>query len=161
METLTADHVAIVWMLAGVGLIALEAMSVPGIGFLFAGLGAITAGALITFGVIDGTPESTNLLKQTLVFLLATSMWAAVLWKPMKRFVSRKSIDGYNDMVGQTATICNADLHKGKVGKVKWSGTIMRAILDDEAPVDHISINQEVVIKRVDGKTLVVTTNGD
>jgi hypothetical protein len=60
----------------GVFLIVLEVMLIPGIGSIFAGLGAITVGGfLLAGGWIDTTSS------QFIVFFLSTGVWAVLLTK--------------------------------------------------------------------------------
>ena len=73
------------WFAFGVFLIVLEVMLIPGIGPIFAGLGAVTVGVfLLAGGLIDTTSS------QFIVFFLSTSVWAVLLWKPLKKFVGER-----------------------------------------------------------------------
>lgn len=140
------------WLLAGVTLLVLEAVGLPGVGLLFAGLGALTVGGLIDIGVVDAGQG----LTQALAFLLATSAWTAMLWRPMRRFYSNQNKTGYNNMVGETAYAGNGGLSKGAVGEATWSGTIMRATLAADAGVDSVESGAPLVIVEVKGATLIV-----
>ena len=149
----TADNAPYLWVAFGAAMLAIEAFGLPGIGFLFAGLGAITAGILIEMGVM-GTGNTTG---QFAWFFGSTVAWTALLWKPMQRFRTRKATAGdYNNMVGNTATVSGGPLEKGKAGKVHWSGTTMQAELADDTAQDGVPEGTDVVIREVKGTRLIV-----
>lgn len=139
------------WLLAAAVALAFEAFGVSGVGFLFAGLAAITTGIIIQTGIIA---EAAWLL-QFAVFFIASVGWAALLWKPMQRFRSTKG-KGYQNMVGDSVVIQPPGLVKGRVGQAQWSGTIMRAELADTAPVDQLIAGESAVIAGVHGNTLLL-----
>jgi len=147
METLVYQ-----WLLAGVLLVALEALGLPGLGFLFAGLGAITVAASLEFSLL--APEAQ--LAHWLLFSVSTAVWGALLWVPLKRFRAGKRTGGYSNMVGETAFIGGEGLIKGALGEVTWSGTIMKAKLIDDAAVDKLDGGSQVQIVAVQGNTLIV-----
>ena len=141
-----------IWLFVGALLIILELVLIPGIGFLFAGLGAISVGAGLIAGWIDG------LSAQLIVFFLATGAWTALLWKPLKKFIGGKE-SGFDDMVGSTAVVFDKSIEKGKMGKVKWSGTIMKCQLDPEAEgLEMIDPDTEVTITGVSKGILIIRT---
>jgi membrane protein implicated in regulation of membrane protease activity len=138
------------WLIAGALLIILEIVLIPGIGFLFVGLGAITVGGGLIVGWVD------SLANQFILFFLSTALWAALLWKPLKSFISGKE-SGFDDMVGSTAIVMGQSIQKGMTGEVKWSGTIMKCQFDPEAEgVDRIAPETEVVITGVSKGILIV-----
>ena len=139
-----------VWLAAGAILIILEIVLFPGIGFLFAGMGAISVGAVLIAGWID------SLSAQFILFFLATGFWTAILWKPLKKFIEGKET-GFDDMVGSTAVVFGQSIEKGKMGKVKWSGTIMKCQFDPGAEgLEMIDPETEVIITAVSKGILII-----
>jgi membrane protein implicated in regulation of membrane protease activity len=139
-----------VWLAAGAILIILEIVLFPGIGFLFAGMGAISVGAFLIAGWID------SLSAQFILFFLATGFWTAILWKPLKKFIEGKET-GFDDMVGSTAVVFGQSIGKGKMGKVKWSGTIMKCQFDPAAEgLEMIDPETEVIITGVSKGILII-----
>lgn len=118
-----------IWLLIGVIFIIIEFSKIPGIGFLFLGLGSLTTSALIS-----SYSEITDY--QIATFGLVSFAWFLVLWWPLKKFVYSKkkgnSINqGYFDLVGNQVTVFNQSIEPGKIGQVSWSGTIMNAKLSN------------------------------
>lgn len=139
-----------IWLIAGALLIIIEISLFSGIGFLFTGLGAITVGAGLILGWIDSLPG------QFIIFFLSTAFWTAILWKPLKSFIAGKE-SGFDDMVGSTAVVFGQSIEKGKMGEVKWSGTIMKCKFDPEAEeLEMIAPETEVIISAVSKGILII-----
>ncbi|MFW0777737.1 MAG: NfeD family protein [Rickettsiales bacterium] len=149
MESLSPTEI---WLIAGVLMLVAEALGVSGVGLLFAGLGALSLGALLEweYVALDDT------LMQFIYFLAFTAAWTLVLWKPMRRFYSNRSGTGYKNMVGDIAYVGEAGLTKNQPGEVTWSGTIMKAMLADELETQKLDAGVAVEIVRVHGTTLIV-----
>ena len=139
-----------IWLIIGALLIILEMVLFPGIGFLFAGLGAISVAAGLMAGWID------SLSAQFIIFFLSTAFWTAILWKPLKKLMAGKE-SGFDDMVGSTAVVFDQSIEKGKMGKVKWSGAIMKCQFDPGAEgLEMIDPEAEVIITGVSKGVLIV-----
>ncbi len=146
------QYIAAAWLIFGAIFVAFEAIAVPGIGFLFIGLAAISVGGLITFGVIDAASQ----IIQVSSFLGLTFIWAGILWVPMKKFQRNRKGDNYSNMIGETAIVQSEQLTDTEIGKVKWSGAIMRAKLDASAGANIAKRGDEVIIKSIEGNLLTV-----
>ncbi len=139
-----------IWLITGALLIILEIVLFPGIGFLFAGLGAISVSAGLIAGGID------SLSAQFILFFLATAFWAAVLWIPLQKLIAGKG-SGFDDMVGSTAVVFGQSIEKGKMGEVKWSGTIMKCQFEPGAEGrEMIDPETDVIITEVSKGVLII-----
>lgn len=139
-----------VWLLFGAVLIVFDVLF-GGIGFLFAGLGAITLSLLMSFDWIS----SRNLSNQFSWFFVFTFCWAAILWKPL-RVYSKHSREEYKNIVGDKAIVIDQDLLKGEVGKVRWSGTNMNAEIHKSCEHNRLKVGDEVEIVEVKKNTVYV-----
>ena len=113
------------WLLIGIILIILEFNQLPGIGFLFLGLGAIITSIIINYW-------STEIFVQFAYFGISSFVCFLILWYPLKKFVyksndvlSRESFD----LVGASVIVVNKEIKGSEYGQVLWSGTIMNAQL--------------------------------
>ena len=138
-----------VWFIAGAALIAIEIFLVPGTGTIFAGLGAITVGAVLIAGWIEGVNG------QFILFFFSTAIWAAVLWKPLKKMMNSGG-SGYSDMVGDMAVVYGEPLEKGKRGQVQWSGAIMNCEIAPQESTEKILPGTDVTISEVSKGILLV-----
>ncbi len=136
-------------MIAGAVLIGIETTMIPGIGFLFAGLGAITTGALMLAGMAQTQTG------QWTWFFASTALWTIVLWVPLRNFYNRSG-SGYDDMQGQVVTTLEGGIKKGAITKVKYSGSFMNARLADDSPTDSIPAGKELEIVKVEKGILLV-----
>lgn len=138
-----------IWLILGIIFIIIEFSKIPGIGFLFLGLGALTTSALIS-----SYPEITDY--QIATFGLVSFAWFLVLWWPLKKFVygKRKGNKGYFDLVGNQVTVLNRNIEPGKIGQVSWSGTIMNAKLIDSEK-EHVNPGDVLYVLEVKGNVLI------
>lgn len=143
------------WLLVGAMLVVAEAFVAPGVGLLFAGIGAIIAGLLIGFGLLPAD----NLVLQFAVFFAFTAATAALLWKKIKGF--RQGKETYSNIVGDGAVVESDALKKGMDGKIKWSGTMMKARLIENAVVPQISKGAEVIIEELRGNVALCRPAGE
>ncbi|PCJ29599.1 MAG: hypothetical protein COA94_00940 [Rickettsiales bacterium] len=139
------------WLLLGAIFIVLEVTAITGIGFLFAGLAAISLGGIIQFDLIT----SNDPVLEIAIFLLLSFVWASILWIPFKRFKHSRTNKPFSNIVGDIAIIESSTLAPGKIGQVKWSGTIMRAALDSKGTA-VLTKGDQVVIKALNGNILIV-----
>lgn len=154
MIELSPDQIALIWLLTGAFCFALEAMAIPGIGFLFAGFAAITVGGLINFDYLD--PYSP--FPQFAFFFALIFVWAAVLWAPLASYKRRNKSDEYMNVIGDSVVVRSKVLEKGKTGKVFWSGTIMKAKLDEKDVKKALKQDDEVYVKEIKGNMFIVSS---
>ena len=138
----------ILWLIASAVFIGIEILGIPGIGFLFAGIGALLIGGAIEFGLI--APENTQL--QFMLFFIAACVSAALLWK---RLASKRK-PSYSNLVGSEALVAAPGLTGNKEGQIQWSGTLMRARLMPNDGTDLAAENTPVTIHRLEGNLAYV-----
>jgi len=138
----------ILWLAAGALFIGVEIFGIPGVGFLFAGIGALITGGAIELGLL--APSA--FIFQFILFFAFTCISAAVLWKKLKK----DSKPNYDNMVGSEATVAVPGLSGRQEGQVKWSGTLMRAQIDPACGLDVMAAGAAVIIKRIDGNLVFV-----
>ncbi|MCC2646863.1 MAG: hypothetical protein K0R02_928 [Rickettsiaceae bacterium] len=139
-----------VWMIIGFSLIFIELIKLPGLGFLFLGLGSLTVSIILASEKIE-----LNQYAQIAIFIISSCIWFAVLWKPLKNFSSKKnSKTSYYDMIGEDVVVIGDKITPGLIGQVKWSGTIMNATLESTAN-KPANIGDIIVIKEVMGNVLI------
>lgn len=143
------DNTALYWMIFGFALILLDISFLPGIGALFAGLGAITTYILLETSIIQH-----HQLLEIIVFLIASTAWAGVLWLPMK-WLTLGPKTSYSNMIGTNAIVSEEDLTVGITGNVKWSGVTMKAELQGEQG-EVAKVGESVVISSIKGNTVSV-----
>ncbi len=151
MDTImTLANAPYLWLALGALLLALEAFGVSGIGFLFAGLAAIITAIFAHLGWAE------TVWTQTAWFFAVTVAWAVLLWVPMQRMKVQKhaGVEGFANMVGDEVTVLKGGLHPNKSGKVRWSGTTMKAKLADGATAQ--AEGETVLIQAVKGTVLIV-----
>ena len=134
----------IIWLIAGIILIMIEFTVLPGVGMLFAGVAALLVG-------VAAENMGANLTYQWVIFLGATIILSALLYKPLRDFQTHKGLK-YNDMIGHSAIVVGV-LTPGTEGKVRWSGTVMKAQLQS---ANILSEGQAVTIFAVEGNILLV-----
>ena len=144
---------SIIWLIVGSILIAFEVTILPGVGLLFAGLSAICVGVALITGWIESPTV------QFITFFFITGFWAAALWRPLKNFIKSPQ-SGFDDMVGSIAVVCGDPIKSGRMGKVKWSGTIMKCKFTIETEEKtHLAPGTEVTIVGISNGILIVRPN--
>lgn len=147
-----AINISYLWLGAGVALFFVEAFGLPGVGMMFAGIGAFFVGTLLYLGIIDVSAHTA----QFTYFFIITGLSAALLWKPLQQFRIGKRSPGYNNIVGETGYVGSNGISKTAGGEVTWSGTIMKAQLAHSVGVDKLEAGTPVVIVDISGSTLLV-----
>ena len=124
-----------------------------GIGLVFGGLAALTTAFLLYLNILD----SNATLLQMAIALGLTTLFGAILWKPLKKWRLNPELENrITNLIGDSVTVTEGALEKGKTGKVKWSGTIMNAELDANAEIDRLEDGAPAIITAKDGTTVTV-----
>lgn len=145
------DYMAEIWFLIGIILMILEVALGMTIVLFFCSLAAFTLGFFLYFDRVDPA----NFIAQGIIFLLFTFAWAALLWKKLKNFRDSKNKDEYVNIIGQSAVIIN-DIHKGKTGTVRWSGTTVNAEIDPNSKHHLLAKGDEVTVIMVVNNIFIV-----
>ena len=149
------SNIATLWVIVGAALVVMEAFVAPGVGFLFTGLAAIITGGLVSFGLI--APQ--DMLLQIAIFLMISAICAVVLWKKLRGFRQGKEV--YRNIIGDTAIVESKALEKDADGQIKWSGTLMKARLAEDAKAKQIVSGREVIIEAINGNIAICRPAGE
>ena len=141
------SHQAEVWLLMGFSLLAIEVLTgfTTGV-FLFGGLGALTTGGLMSFGIL---PQS------WIAGIASTGISSGVitmlLWKPLKKLQGGRLVekDNSSDLVGY-AFVIDKDIAVNKPGETHFSGVTWKVEIAPDAGVDSIAAGQTVRVCSVD-----------
>lgn len=140
------------WLLLGVVLLVIDLISLT-IVLLFASIAALSVGGAIYLNIIS----STDLQPQLITFFTAYALWAIILFKPLKNLRTKlKTNGGYNDMIGSQAIVEKEISDASQEFTVKWSGTIMKAKLDESVKEPNLKQGDVVQIVSVKGALLTV-----
>lgn len=152
-------NIVTIWLLAGAILVAIEVFTVPGLGLFLAGLGAMSTGIVIRLGIVD----TGNTAAQFCWFFALTTVWTASLWRMFRKFrlslhtKGRKEGTEIIGLVGSQAIINEPGLKRGETGQVRWSGTLMSAVLHEKTQEDFLPAGSSVLIESVSGTLLTVS----
>ena len=147
--SLFVENAVWVWLAVGLVCIVFELSLAPGIGLLFAGIGALSVAALLVFDLL----LASQVEWQFILFCGFTLIWTLLLWKPFKRYINTGG--KYNIYCGTTAQVQGNDLTKTS-GTVRWSGANMRAKIHPQSSQDVIADGTEVFVHEMkDGVMLV------
>jgi membrane protein implicated in regulation of membrane protease activity len=145
-------NIILFWLIAGVLFCSIEMFFISGIGFLFAGLGALTVGSLMVLNKI----AVSSIDIQFIVFFFSSVAWGISLWFPLKKLLKRQTNSPYASITGETAIVIQA-IDGDKIGQVRWSGTIMNARLSDPSKfLNRLEPDTQVTIIGTEGNILLV-----
>lgn len=141
------SHQSEFWLVFGFVLLAAEVLTGFTVGvFLFAGLGALTTGGLMSFGLLPETwiagIASTG---------ISTGVITAVLWKQLKKLQGGRAVvkDNSSDLIGHTFVVEN-DITRTKPGSTNYSGISWKVEIDKDAGVDTIEVGKSVTVSSVE-----------
>ena len=135
------------WLVLGFVMLAIEVVTgfTTGV-FLFAGLGALTSGVLMSFGML---PETW--IAGVSCTGISTGIITALLWKPLKNLQGNRSIqkDNSSDFVGYEFFV-QSDITPLNPGTTNYSGISWKVEIDKDAGVDTIEAGQRVSVSSVE-----------
>jgi membrane protein implicated in regulation of membrane protease activity len=142
------NNLAGFWVALGFALLAAEVLlfGFTTIIFLFAGLGALTAGLLMSSGII---PETW--ISGTACFGIATGISSAILWKPLRKMQDAATPQKRqkSDIVGYEFVLMDA-ISRTTPGSHRYSGVEWKVELDSSSDVDTLAKGDRVVVVSVD-----------
>lgn len=140
---------ALIFLLVAFGLIATELliMQFSVFWFLFFGIGALLTSLICWFAPNIGLSAALG------IFVAASLLTAAVMYRPLKRWQNKPSALAGNDAIGQQAMVVKA-IANGGTGKVVWSGSEWPA----QAAVGEadFAVGDTAIIRELKGIRLVV-----
>ena len=149
------NHMPGFWIALGFAMLAAEVVlfGFTTIIFLFAGLGALASGLLMSAGII---PETW--IAGTACFGISTGIIGAVLWKPLmamqnKAVPTQKPI---SDIVGLEFVLLQ-DIDHTATGTHRYSGIDWKVEIDAGSELDHLAKGERVKVVSVDVGLMRVT----
>ena len=143
------------WIALGFALLAAEVLlfGFSTIIFLFAGLGALISGLLMSAGVI---PETW--IAGTASFGIATGICSAVLWKPLMAMQDKSTPEQKpsSDIIGLEFVLMD-DISTTAPGSYRYSGIDWKVEIDSSSDASTIEKGERVVVKTVEVGLLCVT----
>jgi membrane protein implicated in regulation of membrane protease activity len=140
-------HQAEFWLFFGFAMLAIEVVTgfTTGV-FLFAGLGALTTGLLMSFAVL---PETW--IAGVACTGISSGIITALLWKPLKNLQGNRPTekDNSSDLIGHEFVL-DTDISVTQPGTTSYSGINWKVEIDKNAGVDKISAGQRVVVSSVE-----------
>ena len=140
------------WLILAIACIVVEVTVIRGMGFVFAGLSALTVFLALEMRYIEH-----GIMHDIIFFILFTGVWGAILWIPMKRFHRVSLTKNLKNIVGSLAEVEDDDLVRGEVGIVEWSNIRFKAMIDKTCEYDRIKEGEDVLVVRTENKILYVT----
>jgi len=141
------SHQTEFWLVFGFIMLALEVVTgfTTGV-FLFGGLGALTTGLLMSFGML---PETW--IAGVSCTGISSGIAAMLLWKSLKKLQGDRPAgkDNSSDLVGHEFVV-DSDIAINKPGATQYSGITWKVEIDKESGVDTIEAGQRVSVTSVE-----------
>lgn len=136
------------WFIVAIIFLVIELLTFT-FGFIFITVGASIITLLLSVNLIT----SADLLYQWLIMLFFCFVSFIFFYRTFKKSKENKSSNFKEDML---AVVIENDLVANKEGKIKWSGTICNAIIDEEFKIDKIEVGSIVLIEKFSGNIAIV-----
>ncbi len=142
------SHQSGFWIAVGFALLASEVLvfGFTTIIFLFAGIGAVITGLLMSAGVLNET-----WIAGVSCFGISTGIVSVLLWKPMSKLQDGNvpTQNQSSDLIGYEFVL-QEDISLMSTGSHRYSGVDWKIELDSTADVDSLSAGQRVKVASVD-----------
>jgi membrane-bound ClpP family serine protease len=140
------------WFILGLCLIVLEGLLGFTIITFIAGIAAINIGVLCYF-FPEYYPQPVTVFSVAM-YCGSIGVWTLLLYKPLKALKNR-SKGTYSNIVGQEGEVIDKPLKPGKIGKIKWSGTFVKAKLTHGAK-HQVPVGENVKIIDIKDNVFIV-----
>lgn len=141
-------HQAGFWIAIGFMLLAAEVLlfGFTTILFLFAGIGALITGLLMSAGMLAET-----WIVGVSSFGISTGVVSVLLWRPLRKMQDDNvpTQSHSSDLIGYEFVL-KSDMSLVNTGDHRYSGVDWKVELDPSAEVDNLSAGQRVVVVSVD-----------
>lgn len=142
------SHQAGFWIALGFILLAFEVLvfGFTTIVLFFAGLGAVTTGLLMQFGVLP-----TTWTVGIAGFGISTGIYSILFWKPFHRIQANSTPQQTqtSDLIG-LEFVLQQDISLTQAGTTKYSGIQWQVEIDKHAAVESLRQGQRVVVTSLD-----------
>ena len=141
------SHQAEFWLVLGFVMLAIEVVTgfTTGV-FLFAGLGALTTGVLMSSGLL---PETW--IAGVSCTGISSGVITLLLWRPLKNLQGNRKTekDNSSDLVGYEFVV-NSDITVNQPGSTNYSGINWKVEIDKDAGINTIKAGQRVSVSSVE-----------
>ncbi|MCW8928620.1 MAG: NfeD family protein [Gammaproteobacteria bacterium] len=141
------SHQAEFWLVFGFTMLVIEVVTgfTTGV-FLFGGLGALSTGVLMSFGVL---PETW--IAGISCTGISSGIITMILWKPLNKLQGDRPIekDNSSDLIGHEFVV-ETDIALNKPGVTDYSGIRWKVEIAKDAGVDSIAAGQTVIVSSVE-----------
>ena len=136
------------WFALAVIFLIVELMTFT-FGFIFITIGAVIISLLLTLDMI----AASDFLYQFVIMLFFCVLSFLFFYRSFKKSKENNG-SGFREDMG--AVVVESDLIAGKEGKVRWSGTICNAMIDEKAKTERIPVGSNVIIEEFRGNIAIV-----
>ncbi len=144
----TLDGNGVFWSIFGVILFFAELFLGASFMLFIFGVAAIIVSVMVFFGVIQG------IVAQLSLFAFLFLIIGFIFWKNIKRSLLNGGMT-YNNIIGSSAKVIDGGIEPGKIGRIKWSGTVCFASSDS-----FIADGSDVVIVKNLNNVFIVKERG-
>ena len=141
------------WFILAIVFLIAELMTLT-FGYIFITIGAVVISLLLNIGII----ADNDLAYQVAIMLFFCVLSFFFFYRSFKKSKENVGSGFKEDM---NAIVIDNDLISNKEGKIKWSGSIFNAIIDEKSNLKKISIGSNVIIKEFKGNVAIVDKIND
>jgi len=148
---------AIVWFIIGIAFLGLSKV-VTKVNFTYTAYAALFVGVCVAVGIMGRSEyPAANLVAQIIVFFIAIpTIWYLLRERPEEKMNEEKK-EYYKSIIGRVAEVAEGGLNSVSGGEVILDGSFRDAKLHSTAGVDSVDAGTKMLIKEVQGDTLIVT----